>query len=138
VIKYLFLIILIVVFGRIILATLSSHQRIDIEHEKEPLFIATSAVTIGRAMGWTKGFFGSLRIYDEFIVIGCGKKIVLYYEEIERVEIWKGVGWLFDRVQIVHRKPGVPPFILLDPSLLDTFDSASARVKEMIESRLPR
>ena len=101
----------IIVIGVFLLLIISSHKKLEIEQDKKPLYSSTAGGQIGR-VGY-RGPFISLRIYDEFIVIGCGRKIVLNYEEIESVEIKQWLGLVPDRIKIIHHNPTAPKNIVI-------------------------
>lgn len=101
----------IIVIGVFLLLIISSHQKLEIEQDKKPLYSSTAGGQIGGLR--YKGPFISLRIYDEFIVIGCGRKIVLKYDEIEAVEIKQWLGLVPDRIKIIHRNPNAPKNIVI-------------------------
>jgi hypothetical protein len=100
---------------------------LEIEKDKELLYSSTAGGRIG-GMHY-KGPFISLRMYDEFIIIGCGKKYVLKYDEIVSVEIKQWMGLMADRIQIKHRSSSVPRDIIIG-----TYSPGQA--KEIIDARL--
>ena len=79
-----------------------SQKKLEIEGDEKPLYTSTA----GGQIGWVtyRGPFISLRIYDEFIIIGCGSKMVLKYDEIISVEIKQWMGLMPDRIQINHQE----------------------------------
>lgn len=121
------LILIIVVVGVFLLIIIFSQKKLEIEEDEKPLYTSTA----GGQIGWVRyrGPFISLRIYDEFIIIGCGRKIVLKYNEIISVEIKQWMGLMPDRIQINHRNPSVPKNIIIG-----TYNPAQA--KEIIDARL--
>jgi hypothetical protein len=106
-----------------ILITVKAHNRLNIEINKTPLYTSTA----GGQIGWIRyrGPFVSIRIYDNFIVIGSAKTIVLRFEEIDRVEI-KRWGAFTDRVQLIHHKLDAPSKIIIGTT-------NPTKVKEIIE-----
>ena len=114
----------IIVFCILLLLMLSSQKKLEIEGDKKPLYESTA----GGEIGWMKvrGPFISLRIYDEFIIIACGKKMVLKYDEVLSVAVLMP-GW----IQINHHNPTVPKNILIG-----THNPAQA--KEIIDARLSK
>jgi hypothetical protein len=118
-----------IVVGAFAVLVIFSHQKLDIEEGKKPLYSSTSGGDIG-GIGYT-GPFISLRIYDEFIVIGCGKKMVLQYEEIISVEIKLWLGLTPYRIQINHTNPNVPKTILIAVG-------NPAEAKAIIDARLTK
>ncbi len=117
------------ILGVFFLMIVLAHNRLEIEKGKTPLYTSTA----GGRIGWTsyRGPFISLRIYDEFIVIGYVKTIVLKFEEIERVEIKKWMGIVSDKVQIIHHKLDAPDTIIIGTT-------NPSQVKEIIDSKLEK
>ncbi len=117
------------ILGSFVLLFVFSHQKLEIEKGKRVLHTQTN----GGVIGWIqfKGPFISVRIYEEFIVIGCGKKYVLHYEDIDRVEIKKWLGLVSHRIQLIHHNSAAPGKILLGTS-------NPTAIKELIEARLRR
>lgn len=104
-------IVIFVILGIFLWLIISSQKKLEIEENKKPLYTSTAGGQIGGLR--YKGPFISLRIYDEFIVIGCGRTIVLKYDEIVSVEIKKWMGSVADRIQIIHRNPNAPKDIII-------------------------
>lgn len=117
------------ILGSFVLLFVFSHQKLEREKGKDVLHTQTN----GGVIGWIrfKGPFISLRIYEEFIVIGCGKKYLLRYQDIDRVEIKKWMGLVSHRIQIIHHNSAVPNKILLGTS-------NPTALQELIETRLRR
>src|SRR5688572_19269885 len=69
-----------------------AHRRFAVEEGKTPLYQAN----VGGSIGWTgyRGPLISVRVYEEFMVIGGWQRVVLRYEQIDRVELkaWLGLG----------------------------------------------
>ena len=121
-------ILIVLVVSILLLLFLGSGRRLDIEMNKTPLHSQTS----GGRIGWVRyrGPFVRLSIYNEFLVIRYGwKRIVLPYDEIERIETGRWLGLMTDSVQIIHHKPDAPAYIRIG-----AFNPEW--VKEVIESKL--
>lgn len=103
------------------------NQRIAKETGKKPLYKATC----GGQIGWFRyrGPFIQLRMYEDFLVIGYIKHIVLRYDEID--EIYP-VGNLLRRgVEIKHHKKSVPQRLQLSDTkpdkVLEVFEQYSTK-----------
>lgn len=114
------------ILGIFVLQIVFTHQKLEIEKGKTALYKQTRGGVIGVIR--FKGPLISLRVYEEFIVIGCGKKYVLRYHDIDRIEIKESLG-LANRIQIIHHNSDVPNNILLGTK-------NPTKLKELIEARL--
>ena len=114
------------ILGVLVLLIVFTHQKLDIEKGKTALYKQTGGGVIGVIR--FRGPLISLRVYEQFIVIGCGKKYVLRYEDIDRVEIKEWLGFA-NRIQIIHHNSDVPSNVLLGTK-------NSTKLKELIEARL--
>lgn len=125
----LFIFIPIAIIGAFLPLIVFSHVKLNIEKGQKPRYSSTG----GGQIGWVnfRGPFISLRLYEDFLVIGCGRKFVLPYTAIERVEVQQWFGTLSDRVRIIHQQPDVPERIIIG-----TF--RPNEVKEIIDARLPQ
>ena len=115
------------ILGFFIVIMAKAQKRLGIEKDKTPLYATTTGGQIGLLT--YRGPFISLRVYDEFVVVGYARTVVLRFEEIDRVEIKNWMGSVPDRVQLVHHKSGVPNKIIIgtmNPS----------KVKEIIDAKL--
>ena len=115
------------IFGFLLFIAVKAHNRLDIEAGKTALYTSTA----GGQIGWTRyrGPFISLRIYDEFIVIGYAKTIVLRFGEIDRVEIKKWMGLVSAGIQLIHHKSDAPSRIIIGTT-------NPAHAKEIIDTKL--
>ena len=109
-----------------VVLTVLSHRKLEIEKGKTALYKQTRGGVIGVIR--FRGPLISLRVYEEFIFIGCGKQYVLRYHDIDRVEIKEFLGFA-TRIQIIHHNPDVPSKILLGTK-------NATKLKELIEARL--
>ena len=117
-------------FGFCFVAFMRPHHRLDREKDKTPLFTSTTGGRIG--FPEYKGPFISLRIYEEFVVIGyLNKKIVFEFEDIDRVEIKKWSLLSPKGIQIIHQKTDVPDGIMI-------WVTQPAHVKEIIDSKIQK
>jgi hypothetical protein len=121
------LVIILLAVSALTIGLLRAHRRFAIEEGKTPLHKAN----VGGTIGWTgyRGPLISVRVYDEFIVIGSWQRFVLPYDQIDRVELKNWFGMMPSHVQIIHHQPGAPKRIILG-------SSNPARLKELIEARI--
>ena len=118
-----------IVVGAFAALIIFSHQKLDIEEGKKPLYTSTNGGQIG--IVHYKGPFISLRIYDEFVVLGYGKKVVLHYDEIISIEIKQWRGFALNQIQINHSNPNVPKTIIIGTT-------NAAEAKALIDVRLTK
>ncbi len=111
-------------------AFVEPHSRLDIEKDKIPLYTSTSGGRIG--FPEYKGPFISLRIYEEFVIIGYfNKKIKFKFEDIDRIEIKKRSTLSPKGIQIIHQKTTIPNRIII-------WITKPAQVKEIIDTELQK
>ena len=106
-----------------------AHRRLDIERGKVPLYAGVAAGVIGWI--YARGPLIHLRLYDDFIVIGGWRRIVLRYDQIDRLEMKPRQGIFLGSLRIFHHQPQAPKRIRVDVG-------DPERLKRMIEARLAR
>lgn len=97
------------VFGLLFLIIIKSSSLLPIEKGLTPAFKIRCSAIIGQTH--YQGPFITLRVYNDFIVISALKKIVLKFNEINKVEITKK--WQRNVTQIHHNKTEFSQNIIL-------------------------
>jgi hypothetical protein len=105
----------VIVFGIFTFIIRRGNQRIAKEMGRTPLYKVTSSGRIGL---WTyKGPFIQMRMYEDFLVIGYAKHIVLLYDEIDTIVLGSKIFRL--GITIKHHCSGAPRHITLSSANLE-------------------
>jgi len=112
-----------IVIGVIIYLVRKRNIILDIEKDKNPVYSENCRGKFGVFLNTP---FVRFAIYNEFIVISYSKKILLRFDEIDKVGF--RTGFVLDRIRFYHHKTDIPSNIII-------MSTNSDKIRRIIESK---